>query len=122
MKRVESSVGHIWAPAKSQLYSVLPRLVEAGLASRKTVRQTSRPDKGVYRLTPTGSRTARAWLEHASPRSFDELMLKVFFAKLAGRAFLIRQLEDFRDEQVAQLEEYREIEREIAPKPQRSGT
>jgi PadR family transcriptional regulator, regulatory protein AphA len=117
LKRVESSVGHIWAPAKSQLYAVLPRLVEAGLASRKTVRQTSRPDKGVYRLTPAGKQAVRAWLEHVSPRSFDELMLKVFFAKLAPRAALLRQLEDFRDEQVAQLEEYRAIEREIAPKP-----
>jgi PadR family transcriptional regulator, regulatory protein AphA len=118
LKRVESSVGHIWAPAKSQLYAVLPRLVESGLASRRLVRQTTRPDKGVYHLTPRGKEALQAWLEHATPRSFDELMLKVFFAKLAPRAALRRQLEDFRDDQFAQLEEYRAIEREIARKPQ----
>jgi PadR family transcriptional regulator AphA len=117
LKRVESSVGHIWAPAKSQLYAILPRLVESGFARRRMVRQTSRPDKQLYRLTPAGKQAVRAWLEHAAPRSFDELMLKVFFAKLVPRASLVRQLEDFREEQLAQLEEYREIEGEIAHKP-----
>ena len=118
LKRVESSVGHIWSPAKSQLYAVLPRLVEAGLARRRMVRQATRPDKQLYRLTPNGKQAVRAWLEYASPRSFDELMLKVFFAKLVPRAGLRRQLEDFRDDQIEQLEEYRAIESEIAPKPQ----
>lgn len=117
LKRVESSVGHIWSPAKSQLYAVLPRLVEAGLARRRMVRQTTRPDKQVYRLTPSGKREVQAWLEHAAPRSFDELMLKVFFAKLVPRASLLRQLRDFREEQVEQLEEYLAIEREISRKP-----
>jgi PadR family transcriptional regulator, regulatory protein AphA len=104
LKRVESSVGHIWSPAKSQLYAVLPRLVESGLARRRMVRQTSRPDKQLYRLTPAGKQAVRAWLEHASPRSFDELMLKLFFAKLVPRSSLRRQLEDFRETQVEQLE------------------
>ena len=45
-------------------------------------------------------------------------MLKVFFAKLVPRAGLRRQLEDFRDDQIEQLEEYRAIESEIARKPQ----
>ncbi len=31
LKRAERSVAHMWAPAKSQLYAVLPRLVEAVL-------------------------------------------------------------------------------------------
>jgi len=118
LKRVEASVGHIWSPAKSQLYAVLPRLVEAGLARRRMVRQATRPDKQLYRLTPDGKQAVRAWLEHAAPRSFDELMLKVFFAKLVPRAGLRRQLEDFREDQVEQFEEYRAIESEIASKPQ----
>ena len=118
LKRVDASVGHIWSPAKSQLYAVLPRLVDSGLARRRMVRQTSRPDKQLYRLTPAGKQAVRAWLEHAPPRSFDELMLKVFFAKLVPHSSLRRQLEEFRESQVEQLEEYRAIEREIARKPQ----
>jgi PadR family transcriptional regulator AphA len=88
LKRVEASVGHIWSPAKSQLYAILPRLVDAGLARRRTVR-----------------------------RSFDELMLKVFFAKLVPRAALLAQLENAREEQLEALEEYRAIERNISGKP-----
>ena len=61
LKRVEASVGHIWSPAKSQLYAVLPRLVYSGLARRRMVRQTSRPDKQLYRLTPAGKEAVRAW-------------------------------------------------------------
>jgi DNA-binding PadR family transcriptional regulator len=119
LKRAEASVGHMWAPAKSQLYSVLPRLVEGGLATRKHVRQKGRPDKQLYRLTPAGRRAVTAWLEHAPPRNWDELLLKVFFAKFVSREALLRQLEAYREIQVAQLEEYRAIERDIATMPSR---
>jgi PadR family transcriptional regulator AphA len=118
LKRVEASVGHIWSPAKSQLYAILPRLVDAGLARRRTVRQETRPDKQLYTLTPAGTQAVRDWLEHTQPRSFDELMLKVFFAKLVPRKTLLAQLEQAREEQLEQLEEYRVIERNIARKPE----
>jgi PadR family transcriptional regulator, regulatory protein AphA len=119
LKRVEASAGHIWAPAKSQLYAVLPRLVTAGHAQRRLVRQQGRPDKQLYKPTAAGRRAIRAWLEHAEPRSFDELMLKVFFAKLVPRDALASLLERAREQQLAFLEEYRAIEREIADNPER---
>jgi DNA-binding PadR family transcriptional regulator len=119
LKRAEASVAHMWAPAKSQLYAVLPRLVDAGLARRKTVRQSGRPDKQMYRLTAAGRRSVQAWLEDAPPRTWDEVLLKVFFAKLVSREALLRQLEEQREVQVAQLEEYRVIERNIATDPGR---
>jgi DNA-binding PadR family transcriptional regulator len=95
LKRAEGSVAHMWAPAKSQLYAVLPRLVDAGLAERRTVRQTTRPDKQVYRLTRAGRVGVRDWLENAPPKSWDELLLKVFFAELSSRAALLRQLDEY---------------------------
>ena len=119
LKRAETSVAHMWTPAKSQLYAVLPRLVDAGLARRKTVHQSGRPDKQVYRLTPAGRRSVVAWLEHATPRTWDEVLLKVFFARLVSREALLRQLEDQRQVQLAQLDEYRGIERRIATNPDR---
>ena len=119
LKRAEASVAHMWTPAKSQLYSVLPRLVEAGLATRKHVRQKGRPDKQLYRLTTAGRRAVASWLEHAPPRNWDELLLKVFFARFVSREALLRQLEAYREVQVAQLEEYRAIEQKIATMPSR---
>ncbi len=50
-KLVSRSVGHVWAPAKSRLYAVLPRLAADGLAKSRSVRQSDRPDKQVYRIT-----------------------------------------------------------------------
>jgi DNA-binding PadR family transcriptional regulator len=113
-KRAEESVGHIWAPAKSQLYAVLPRLADAGLARRRSVRQARRPDKQLYRMTAAGRKAFRRWLDETSLRSLDELLLKVFFASFASRAALRRQLEEYRDDQTDQLDEYRAIERLIA--------
>jgi DNA-binding PadR family transcriptional regulator len=117
LKRAEASVAHMWSPAKSQLYAVLPRLVDAGLARRRNVRQQGRPDKQLYRSTPAGKRAVREWLEHMPPRTWDELLLKVFFAKLVSRGALLRQLADYGEVQVELLEEYKAIEDEIARKP-----
>ena len=119
LKRAESSVAHMWSPAKSQLYAVLPRLVDAGLAKRRLVRQQGRPDKQLYRATAAGRRAVGDWVAAAVPGSWDELLLKVFFADLVPREALLAQLEAYRETQVAQLEEYRAIEREIANKPER---
>ena len=109
LKRAEGSVAYMWTPAKSHLYAVLPRLVEARLARRRDVRQQGRPDKQLYRLMPAGREAVRRWLDDASPKSWDELVLKVFFAKLASRRALLRQLEDARDEQQALLTEYESV-------------
>jgi PadR family transcriptional regulator, regulatory protein AphA len=48
-KDVERSIGYFWAPAKTQIYSTLPRLVEAGFATQQRVVQAARPDKVSYR-------------------------------------------------------------------------
>jgi DNA-binding PadR family transcriptional regulator len=109
LKRAEGSVAHMWAPAKSQLYAVLPRLVDAGLASRRTVRQSARPDKQVYRLTRAGRQAVRQWLENSPPKSWDELMLKVFFARLCSRQALLRQLDDYAQVQRGFLAEYEAV-------------
>src|SRR5256885_14248711 len=85
LKRAERSVAHMWAPAKSQLYAVLPRLVEAGLAGRRTVRQTGRPDQQGYRLTRAGRAAVRQWLETAPPKSWDVQLFKAFLSRLWSR-------------------------------------
>jgi DNA-binding PadR family transcriptional regulator len=109
LKRAEGSVAHMWSPAKSQLYAVLPRLVESGLARRRAVRQRGRPDKQVYRLTPAGRDAVRHWLETSPPKTWDELLLKVFFAKLGSRAGVRRQLEAYEERTREQLGAYEAI-------------
>lgn len=117
LKRAEGSVGHIWAPAKSQLYATLPRLEASGLASRRNVRQQRRPDKQLYRLTTEGREALRTWLENPMLRSWEELLLKVFFARFAEADALLAQLEAARAKQAAELEEFLAIDRAIAADP-----
>ena len=57
------STGYLWAPSRSQIYKVLPRLVAGGLARSTAVEQDGRPDKAVYELTAAGRRTLRSWVE-----------------------------------------------------------
>ena len=61
-KRVGRAIGHVWAPARSQLYALLPRLVADGLVRARTVRQETRPDKQVYTLTQAGRAALDEWL------------------------------------------------------------
>jgi PadR family transcriptional regulator AphA len=109
-KRAERSVGYFWDPAKSQIYAVLPRLVEAGYARSRKVEQSGRPDKLVYRITTRGRQALKEWIELApaleSARSL--LLLKVFFGNLADREAVLAHVRERRrnaEELKAELDE-----------------
>ena len=104
------SVGHVWAPARSQLYAVLPRLVADGLADVAEVRQPTRPDKRVYELTAAGEAALAGWLETVEPGAADAFRLRVFYGGLMPQEALVAQLEGFRDELRERLEAFAAIE------------
>jgi PadR family transcriptional regulator AphA len=100
-KAVESSVGYFWGPAKSQIYAVLPRLVESGLVTVKKVAQAQRPDKSVYRLTAAGRDALKTWIEETpAPPDPDRnpLLLKVFFGDVASPEVLAQHIRERRRE------------------------
>jgi DNA-binding PadR family transcriptional regulator len=103
------SVGHVWAPAKSQLYAVLPRLARDGLARVRTVVQSDRPDKQLYEITAAGKDTLAAWLETVDPDDVDAFHLKVFYGGLMSRATLIAHVEAYRQQLHESLATYDEI-------------
>ena len=108
-KRVGRAIGHVWAPARSQLYALLPRLVGDGLVDVRAVRQETRPDKQVYRLTPAGRAALDGWL--ADDAGGDAAFhLRLFVGSLMPTATLAGHVERFRDRARARLAEYREIE------------
>jgi len=108
-KRVGRAIAHVWAPARSQLYALLPRLVGHGHVSVRTVRQTTRPDKQVYRLTRAGRAALDGWLAHEGSGE-AEFHLRLFVGSLMPREVLVGHVERFRDATVERLEEYRRIE------------
>jgi PadR family transcriptional regulator AphA len=117
LKRARAGVGYVWEPAKSRVYAMLDRLLFAGFVSRRDVAQTNRPDKQVHRITSSGERAFRAWLEEPVWRTHEEFLLKVFFGRHLPTELLARIVEKYRDQERARLDEYREIERRIANDP-----
>jgi DNA-binding PadR family transcriptional regulator len=114
MKLAERSVGLIWRPVKSQLYESLPRFVELGLAEAKAVRQETRPDKVVYRLTDAGREALRTSLLElgAEGRSAYAIFnFKVFFGEIVGPEHVRETIEARRRFAVERLDELRRIQR-----------
>jgi PadR family transcriptional regulator AphA len=110
VKLVEQAIGHIWSPARSGLYAVLPRLVGAGLARRRVLTQSTRPDKQLYRITPDGHRALDTWLETVEPGSRDVFFLKLFVGGLTTPEVLLEHVAQFRADTEARLAELRRIE------------
>jgi len=99
-RAIETSVGYFWAPAKSQIYAVLPRLVEAGYATSRKVAQSQRPDKQVYRITRRGRAAFREWVEETpTPPEPNRnlLLLKLYFGDLSSPERLAEHVRDRRE-------------------------
>lgn len=106
------STGYMWAPSRSQIYKVLPRLVERGLARRRRIEQRARPDKELYRITPAGRAALRAWIEEVDEDPADGtvvFLLKVFFAWNAPAAAALAQLDAYRKALSRTLREFERI-------------
>jgi DNA-binding PadR family transcriptional regulator len=100
-KAAEGSVGYFWTPAKSRIYAILPRLVDAGLVRRRDVPQSRRPDKQLYRLTPRGDEALRRWIGQGDlepETSRNTLLVKVFFGELAEPEQILEQIRQRRVE------------------------
>jgi PadR family transcriptional regulator AphA len=110
LKIVERSVGYVWKPTKSHLYSILPRLVERRLATRRNAEGIRGPERHLYRITKKGGRLARAWLEEPVPGDRQLFMLKVFYGGLQSREALIGHYRQFREDRQAALDELRSVE------------
>ena len=82
LKLMSQAIGHIWTPGKSQLYSVLPRLARDGLAERRQVVQSTRPDKQLYRITIEGRATLDDWLDTVEPGSVERVLLEALRRRL----------------------------------------
>ena len=81
-RKVETGIGMFWSPAQSGIYAVLPRLVEKGLATARTVAQERRPDKQVYRMTDEGRAALRRWIDSGPPEpdpAYNPFLLRVYF-------------------------------------------
>jgi DNA-binding PadR family transcriptional regulator len=111
LKSIERGVGFFWSPAKSQLYGLLPTLVERGLAEVRSVSQQRRPDKQVYRITAAGRAALRDGLEQDfGGVTRNPFQLKLYFAGHMRAAAARELIEQRREEALAHLARLEELE------------
>jgi DNA-binding PadR family transcriptional regulator len=110
LKLVQRAIAHVWAPARSGLYAVLPRLVAENLAVRRTVAQPPRPDKQIYRITRQGRRSLEAWLTTVEPGARETFFLKIFVGGLTTPSVLLAHVAQFRADTEARLGRLRAID------------
>lgn len=111
------SVGYFWAPARSQIYAVLPRLVASGLAEPLDLVQGRGPAKRLYRITEAGHEALESWLEDGPIGPEPDrnlLLLKVFFGELMRPERLREQIRERRLEAEQLKAELHEIEHEAS--------
>jgi DNA-binding PadR family transcriptional regulator len=121
LKLAGSGVGYLWSPAKSHVYDVLPRLERRGYARRHVVEQTEKPDKHLWRITPSGRAALRDWIDTIDEGSLENrgvLLLKLFFGEHGDAERLVEHLERFRDQARQKLAVLRQIEADSAPSPE----
>jgi DNA-binding PadR family transcriptional regulator len=109
-KLAEKAIGHIWTPARSGLYAVLPRLEQAGLARSRAAAAKKSADKQLYSITATGRRSLNDWLETVEPGAAQSFQLKLFVGGLTTPDVLLEHVEQFRADAEERLATYREIE------------
>jgi DNA-binding PadR family transcriptional regulator len=110
LKLVSKAIANVWAPARSQLYALLPRLVRDGLAESRHVRQERLPDKTLYRISADGRRALDKWLETVEPGAREAFWLRLFVGGLTSHDVLVSQVEQYKRDAEERLALYREID------------
>ncbi len=97
-KEAENLKYFYWSPAQSQIYRELRRLQELDLVTCRDVKQESKPDKQLFRITERGIDTFKYWLVHEQlpPTVIKHpVLLKLFFAHMVEPAEMVQTLEQY---------------------------
>ncbi len=100
---VENAIAHVWSPARSGLFAVLPRLARAGLATSRRIDRTG-SRKHLYRISAEGRRALEAWLGTVEPGARDTFFLKLHVGGLSTVENLLEQVAQFRADTVDRLD------------------
>jgi PadR family transcriptional regulator AphA len=119
-KLAEDGVAYLWTPSRSQIYKMLPRLVNAGFARVREVEQRGRPDKAIYKVTPRGRAALRTWLEEVEDEPAAGRVvfaLKLFFCEVASPTTALAHLAAYRRFLERRLEAYEQLRPDEAASP-----
>ena len=114
----DASIRHFyWSPSKSQIYAELRRLTSLGYATERHVQQERRPNKRLYRVTPSGEEALREWL--GQPQTEPDvikrpLLVKLFLGSMMSQDILVGQIEEGRRQSEVLLAQFKSQEKEIS--------
>ena len=110
-KEIEGSIANFWSESYGQIYPILKRLAAEGAIERIEEPANGKRPRHVYTITNAGRDKLRAWLSAPAepPPVRIELLLKLFFGAHADHATNRRQIEDYRERMVRDLERYHGI-------------
>jgi PadR family transcriptional regulator, regulatory protein AphA len=109
-KSVQRGVSGFWTTARAQVYTILPKFVERGLATMRPVEQSDRPDKQLYTITRAGEQALRDGLRQGIPSTLkDATLLKVAYGNFLPHDELVEVVQARRDEASQRILELEEL-------------
>lgn len=117
----DRALASYWNAGNSQIYTTLKSLSSAGLVEAEVIEQKSRPNRKVYRLTPTGQAELDRWLQEEVPERFskDDFLTKLFFCGETTDEVTLQHLLEHRASLRRQLEHMEWARQQYAMRPTR---
>ena len=111
--------GHFWKAPHQNVYRDLPKLVDAGFVTFRSVTQTDKPDKKIYSITKAGHKALADWFStYSDPAPLrDPLLVKFFAGETVGPTVLADQLNQARSAHARKLAMFLAIEKEYYSGP-----
>jgi PadR family transcriptional regulator AphA len=111
-KKFEFSLAGFWSESYGQIYPILRKLAEEGLADLREEREGNRPVRKVYSITKKGEEALQGWMIRpaAPPTERIEMLLKLFFGSNAKPSINARHIREFQKMHEDLLVFYKELE------------
>ncbi len=94
LKRFKERLGYFWNASHQQIYLQLKNMNQDGLLLCEQQPQAGKPDRKVYKITPSGHEALLAWIE--SPvkvsRINDALLVKIYAGHLVGKPIIQQEI------------------------------
>ncbi|MHB8589458.1 MAG: PadR family transcriptional regulator [Candidatus Dormibacteraceae bacterium] len=110
MATLQAELGPLWETRSSRVYLTLARMEREGLVTSSRIRQDSRPDRHVLRLTQRGRGIAEQWLEGLGPA--DETVVRLAVARLVIPDRFEALAAEIASQRAASLQRLRELRRQ----------
>lgn len=107
MTTLEAELGPLWETRASRVYLTLARMEHDGLITSSRVRQDSRPDRRLLRLTARGRSTAERWL--AGEGSGEDAVVRLAVARVVLPSAFDRLASTLAASRGARLQRLREL-------------